>query len=210
MPAERLILGIDPGSNVMGFGVLRVVPGARPLFVDMDIIDLRKEKDTYETMRQVFLRTLDVIDRYRPTEMCLESQFYGKNVQSMIKLGRAQGVAMAAGLYRQLPIAEYAPLKIKMAITGNGRASKEQVADMLRRMLYIDTDRMPAKLDATDALAVALCHYLQTSNPLLLKTKGARNWKDFVSQNKSRVVGSVPASFTDKQAALIRLTKKNS
>ncbi len=208
MSASRVILGIDPGSNVMGYGVLRVVEGARPIYVGMDVIDLRRVRDTYETMHQIFLRTLEVIDRYHPTEMCLESQFFGKNVQSMLKLGRAQGVAMAAGLYRELPIAEYAPLKIKMAITGNGRASKEQVADMLRRMLYIQPEQMPAKLDATDALAVALCHYLENSKPALAKAKGARNWKDFVARNKSRVVGVAPSAYTDKQAALIQLIKK--
>ncbi len=205
--AERCILGIDPGSNVMGYGVLRVVPGARPLFVAMDIVDLRKITDPYETMRQIFLRTLQIIEMYKPTEMCLEAQFYGKNVQSMLKLGRAQGIAMAAGLYRNLPVSEYEPTKVKIAITGNGRASKEQVADMLKRMLYLSDEQMPKKLDATDALGIAMTHYLETSKPVRVGS-GKKSWKDFVNQNKERVHGDT-GKMSDKQAALVKMTKNS-
>lgn len=184
MEKERIILGIDPGTTVMGYGVLRVVNN-KPEFVTMGVFDFKKIKDHYLTLQQVFSRTVALIDQYHPDEMALEAPFFGKNVQSMLKLGRAQGVAMAAGLHRELPISEYAPLKIKMAITGNGRADKTQVADMLKRFLKIPQDQMPKELDATDGLAAALCHYFASNTPKC--EKKYTSWKDFIAKNEVKV-----------------------
>jgi len=137
---EKIILGIDPGTTIMGYGVLRVA-GVKPEMIAMGIIDLRKFGDHYLKLRHIHERVLGIIESYLPDELAIEAPFFGKNVQSMLKLGRAQGVAMAAALSRDIPITEYAPLKIKMAITGNGQASKEQVADMLQRMLHFSERR---------------------------------------------------------------------
>ena len=158
--AEKIILGIDPGTNVMGYGVIRVV-GNKAQLVVMGIIDMRKESDPYLRLGKIFERVTGIIDEYLPDEMAIEAPFFGKNVQSMLKLGRAQGVAIAAAIHHDVPIHEYAPLKIKMAITGQGQASKEQVAGMLQRMLKISDNDMPKFMDATDALGAAYCHFLQ-------------------------------------------------
>lgn len=179
-------MGIDPGTTIMGYGVLRVV-GTRPELVAMGIIDLRKVNDPYLKLKRIQERVLGIIESYLPDEMAIEAPFYGKNVQSMLKLGRAQGVAMAVALSRDIPITEYAPLKIKMAITGNGQASKEQVADMLQRMLHFSKNNMPAFMDATDALGAAYCHYLQMGRPVSDKTY--HNWKDFVYRNQDKIRG---------------------
>jgi crossover junction endodeoxyribonuclease RuvC len=184
MDNERIILGIDPGTNIMGYGVIRVLNN-KPEFLTMGVFNLKKVTDPYLTLREIFDRTVALIDEYHPDEMALEAPFFGKNVQSMLKLGRAQGVAMAAGLHRQLPIMEYAPLKIKMAITGNGQAAKEQVADMLRRILKIPQEQMPKELDATDGLAAALCHYYATNTPK--SEKKYTSWKDFAAKNEGKV-----------------------
>lgn len=181
---EKIILGIDPGTTIMGYGLLRVT-GNRPEMIAMGVIDLRKQKDPYLKLRYIYERVQGVIESYLPDELAIEAPFFGKNVQSMLKLGRAQGVAMAAALSRDLPITEYAPLKIKMAITGNGQASKEQVADMLQRMLHLDPKEMPAFMDATDALGAAYCHFLQMGRPVV--EKGYNNWKDFIAKNPGRV-----------------------
>ncbi len=181
---EKIILGIDPGTNLMGYGVLRVT-GTKPEMVAMGIIDLRRVGDTYLKLKHIYQRVLGIIDSYLPDELAIEAPFFGKNVQSMLKLGRAQGVAMAAALSRDIPITEYAPLKIKMAITGNGQASKEQVADMLQRMLRLDKTDMPTFMDATDALGAAYCHYLQMGRPAV--DKAYRGWKDFVAKNPDKV-----------------------
>lgn len=181
---ERIILGIDPGTTVMGYGVLRVVNN-KPELVTLGVFDFKKIKDHYLTLQQVFKQTVELIDKYHPDEMALEAPFFGKNVQSMLKLGRAQGVAMAAGLFRDIPITEYAPLKIKMSITGSGAAAKEQVADMLRRILKIPQEQMPKELDATDGLAAALCHYYATNAPK--SEKKYNSWKDFAAKNEGRV-----------------------
>ena len=143
---EKIILGIDPGTTIMGYGVLRV-QGTKPEMIAMGIIDLRKMGDHYLKLRHIHERVLSIIESYLPDELAIEAPFFGKNVQSMLKLGRAQGVAMAAALSRDIPITEYAPLKIKMAITGNGQASKEQVADMLQRMLHFAKEDMPTFMD---------------------------------------------------------------
>ena len=168
----------------MGYGVL-CVKGTRPEMVAMGVIDLRRVDDTYLKLKHIYERVLGIIESYLPDELAIEAPFFGKNVQSMLKLGRAQGVAMAAALSRDIPITEYAPLKIKMAITGNGQASKEQVADMLRRMLRFGKDDMPAFMDATDAMAAAYCHYLQMGRPAV--EKAYRGWKDFVAKNPEKV-----------------------
>lgn len=181
--AEKVILGIDPGTNVMGYGVLEVTTG-RIEMLALGVIDLRKFSDHYMKLGYIFERITGLIESYLPDEMAIEAPFFGKNVQSMLKLGRAQGVAMAAAIGRQVPITEYAPTKIKMAITGNGSASKEQVADMLRRMLHLDKEEMGKFLDATDALAVAYCHYLQMGRPE--SDHKYSSWKDFVNKNKAR------------------------
>ena len=181
---EKIILGIDPGTTIMGYGVLRV-RGTKPEMIAMGIIDLRKFGDHYLKLRHIHERVLSIIESYLPDELAIEAPFFGKNVQSMLKLGRAQGVAMAAALSRDIPITEYAPLKIKMAITGNGNASKEQVADMLRRYLNIPQEQMLPQLDATDGLAAAYCHFLQLGRPA--SQKAYTGWKDFVAKNPGKV-----------------------
>ena len=183
--AEKIILGIDPGTNVMGYGVIKV-EGTKASIVAMGVIDLRKEGDMYLKLGHIFQRVNGIIDEYLPDEMAIEAPFFGKNVQSMLKLGRAQGVAIAAAINHSVPITEYAPMKIKMAITGTGTASKEQVAGMLQRMLHINPDEMPKFLDATDALGAAYCHYLQMGRPDS-GVKGPKTWKAFVSGNPDRI-----------------------
>lgn len=183
---EKIILGIDPGTTLMGYGVIRVV-GKKAQMVAMGVIDLRKMPDPYLRLGHIFERVSGIIDAYLPDELAIEAPFFGKNVQSMLKLGRAQGVAIAAAIHRDIPIHEYAPLKIKMAITGQGQASKEQVAGMLKRMLKLSDDDMPKFMDATDALGAAYCHFLQLDRPGT-DTK-YRGWKDFVKRNQDRVAG---------------------
>ena len=181
---SHIILGIDPGTTVMGYGVL-AYQGSKASLVDLGCVQFKDCKTHYQKLQKV-LEVLDVlIKRYHPDEMAIESPFFGKNVQSMLKLGRAQGVAIAAGMRAGLTVDEYSPLKIKMAITGNGASSKEQVADMLRRFLHIPLEELNLKLDATDALAAAYCHFLQKKNPI--SDKPYKNWKDFIAKNEGRV-----------------------
>ena len=182
---DKIILGIDPGTTIMGYGVLKVV-GTKPEMVALGVIDLRKIGDHYLKLRHIHERVLSIIQGYLPDELAIEAPFFGKNVQSMLKLGRAQGVAMAAALERDIPITEYAPLKIKMAITGNGQASKEQVADMLKRILKLNDEMTGPFLDATDALAAAYCHYLQMDRPVTAKAYSS--WKDFINKNPNKVI----------------------
>ena len=176
---EKIILGIDPGTNVMGYGILRVV-GNKASMVCMGVIDMRKMSDPYLRLGKIFERVTGIIDEYLPDEMAIEAPFFGKNVQSMLKLGRAQGVAIAAAIHHDVPIHEYAPLKIKMAITGQGQASKEQVADMMKRLLNIKDEDMPKFADATDALAAAYCHFMQAGSPEVETHYGS--WKDFAKK----------------------------
>ena len=183
--AEKIILGIDPGTNVMGYGVIKV-EDKKATIVTMGVIDMRKESDMYLKLGHIFQRVNGIIESYLPDEMAIEAPFFGKNVQSMLKLGRAQGVAIAAAINHSVPITEYAPMKIKMAITGTGTASKEQVAGMLQRILHLDPADMPKFLDATDALAAAYCHYLQMGRPDAGK-KGPKSWKEFISNNPGKV-----------------------
>jgi len=184
MKGEKIILGIDPGTNIMGYGVLRVADG-KAAMVTMGVIDLRKFTDPYLKLGHIFDRVTGVIDSFLPDEMAIEAPFFGKNVQSMLKLGRAQGVAIAAAIHHSVPIHEYAPMKIKMALTGVGSASKEQVAGMLQRMLKIPQEDMSQFMDATDALAAAYCHYLQMGRPE--SQAHYRSWKDFVNKNQTKV-----------------------
>lgn len=181
---EKVILGIDPGTNIMGYGVLRICDRKTEMLA-LGIIDMHRYADHYLKLGHIFERVTGIIEAYLPDEMAIEAPFFGKNVQSMLKLGRAQGVAMAAAISKQVPITEYAPLKIKMAITGNGNASKEQVADMLRRMLHLDPEEMGKYLDATDALGAAYCHYLQMGRPET--EQKYRSWKDFARKNSDRI-----------------------
>lgn len=182
---EKIILGIDPGTNVMGYGVIRVVKKKAEM-VSMGVIDMRKESDPYLRLGKIFERVTGIIEEYLPDELAIEAPFFGVNVQSMLKLGRAQGVAIAAAIQRDIPIREYAPMKIKMAITGKGTASKEQVAGMLVRLLKLDANEMPKFMDATDALAAAYCHYLQLNVPER-GGKSYSSWKDFATKNKERI-----------------------
>ena len=184
---EKIILGIDPGTNLMGYGVIRVA-GSQVTMLATGVVDLRKLGDPYLKLGRVFEQVTSIIDQYLPDEMAIEAPFFGKNVQSMLKLGRAQGVAIAAAIHHDIPIHEYAPLKIKMAITGNGAASKEQVAMMLQRQLNIDKKDMPQLLDATDALAAALCHYYESKKPFA--SNGSKSWKDFIKKHPDRIVNS--------------------
>lgn len=182
LSSEKIILGIDPGTTVMGFGLIKVVQKKMELII-MDELILKKYDDHYLKLKFIFERTLHLIDIYKPDEIAIEAPFFGKNVQSMLKLGRAQGVAMAAGLTREVPITEYSPKKIKMAITGNGNASKEQVAKMLQNQLKIK--ELPANLDATDGLAAAVCHYYNSN--IVNTTSNYTGWEAFVKQNSNRV-----------------------
>jgi crossover junction endodeoxyribonuclease RuvC len=184
MNKEKIILGIDPGTIIMGYGVLRV-ESKTPHLETMGVLKLNKFENHYLRLRHIFDRVIQLVDSYHPDELAIEAPFFGKNVQSMLKLGRAQGVAIAAALHRDIPISEYAPLKIKMAITGNGQASKEQVSGMLQRMLHIPDENMLPQLDATDGLAAAFCHYLETSKPQL--DKSYSNWKDYIAKNPSKI-----------------------
>ncbi|MCU0458430.1 MAG: crossover junction endodeoxyribonuclease RuvC [Bacteroidales bacterium] len=179
---ERIILGIDPGTTVTGYGLISV-SGRSPSLITLGIIDLRKEQDHFRKIRTIFEQTLELIDRHHPDEFAVEAPFFGKNVQSMLKLGRAQGAAIAAALYRDLPVFEYAPRMIKMSITGQGQASKEQVASMLRTILSFRGE--PMVLDATDALGAALCHYYQSCKPAAAKEY--RNWSDYLRKNSDRI-----------------------
>ena len=184
-------MGIDPGTNYTGYGLLSV-EGSAIGCVALGYIDLAKLKDPYQKLRTIFERVSGLIEEFRPDEVALESPFFGENVQSMLKLGRAQGVAMAAALVRGLPVYEYAPRLVKQSITGRGGASKEQVAELLRKMLKVDYSL--SKLDATDGLAVALCHHFQSSSPLAsMKNKPAKktpskSWETFLGENPERII----------------------
>lgn len=183
---DRIIIGIDPGTNVMGYGILGV-KGRTPAMIAMGVIQLSRFESHYLRLRRIFERVTGLVEQYLPDEMAIEAPFFGKNVQSMLKLGRAQGVAMAAALSRDVPITEYEPRKIKQAITGNGAASKEQVQEMLRRILSIDREALLPQLDATDALGAALCHFYESAKPGI--ARGPRSWKDFIARNPDRVSG---------------------
>ena len=182
MISDKIILGIDPGTTIMGFGLIKV-KGKNMEFLQLNELQLKKYSDHYVKLKLIFERTLELIDNFNPDEIAIEAPFFGKNVQSMLKLGRAQGVAMAAGLSREIPITEYSPKKIKMAITGNGNASKEQVAKMLKSLLNIK--ELPRNLDSTDGLAAAVCHFYNLGKVTI--RKNYTGWSAFVKQNENRI-----------------------
>ncbi len=201
-PDRYRIMGIDPGTNYMGYGVLEV-EGRRLHSVVLGDIDLHKLPDPYAKLRYIFERVGALIDQYGPQEVALESPFFGENVQSMLKLGRAQGVAMAAALSRSLPVFEYAPSRIKRSIAGSGSAGKEQVAGIVRNLLKIE--QAPQRLDATDGMAVALCHYYMDHNvlnealghermkglgggPKAISRRGSTSWEQFLKQHPDREI----------------------
>ncbi|WP_238987307.1 crossover junction endodeoxyribonuclease RuvC [Confluentibacter flavum] len=197
MVKEKIILGIDPGTSIMGFGLIKVT-GKSMQFIQLNELDLKKYDDHYLKLKLIFERTIELIESHHPDEIAIEAPFFGKNVQSMLKLGRAQGVAMAAGLSRQIPITEYSPKKIKMAITGNGNASKEQVAKMLQSLLGLKT--LPKNLDATDGLAAAVCHFYNDGKVEV--GKSYTGWDAFVKQNSP----PTPKGGTTK-ATIVNLRK---
>ena len=180
---DKIILGIDPGTNILGFGVIGI-NAKGPYYIDMGVLDLRKISDPFEKLANIFAGVSELIEVHKPDQLAVESPFYGKNAQVILKLGRAQGAALTAAVLRGIPVAEYAPRKAKIAICGNGAASKEQVSMMIQKTLKVDLD--PKYLDATDALAIALCHHYQMSNPLA-GTGGKFDWKQFLENNPDRV-----------------------
>ena len=184
---ERIILGIDPGTTIMGFGLIKVV-NKKMEFLQLNELQLSKYDNHYQKLKIIFERTIELIETHHPDEIAIEAPFFGKNVQSMLKLGRAQGVAMAAGLSRGIPITEYEPKKIKMAITGNGNASKEQVAKMLQQLLGLKI--LPKNLDSTDGLAAAVCHFFNSGR--LEIGKSYSGWDAFVKNNENRISPPTP------------------
>lgn len=184
MAIDRIILGIDPGTVIMGYGLIHI-KGVNPELLSSGVIKLDKFDDHAVRLKKIFERTIAIIEEYKPDELAIEAPFFGKNVQSMLKLGRAQGVAIAAALSKNIPITEYSPKKIKMSITGNGNASKEQVAAMLQQLLNFKNTEQ--HLDATDALGAAMCHFFQTGN-LKMEGKSYTGWKAFLVDNPKRKV----------------------
>ena len=177
---EKIILGLDPGTSVMGYGII-CINGSLIKLLQFGVIHLKKYESHELKLKKIFDRVLNLIDEYHPDEVALEAPFFGKNVQSMLKLGRAQGVAMSAALFREIPITEYAPKKVKQSVTGNGNTSKEQVAKMLMDLLAIK--EIPKLLDATDALAVAICHHYQNGST----TTKSKTWESFLKENPKRI-----------------------
>ena len=184
MTGERTIIGIDPGTTILGFGVVRI-DSHGPHYVDMGVFDLRKIRDPFEKLANIFAGVGELLSVYAPDELAVESPFYGKNAQVILKLGRAQGAAITAAAMKGIPVTEYAPRQAKIAICGNGAASKSQVSVMIQKTLKVELD--PKYLDATDALALALCHYYETSNPLARVGGKGGDWKRFIEENPGRV-----------------------
>ena len=184
MIKSRTILGIDPGTNILGFGIVRVDENSKPHFVDMGVLDLRKIDSAYSKLEVISGKVAALCDLHSPDDLAIESPFYGKNAQVILKLGRAQGAAMVEAARRGLRIYEYAPRKAKMAICGNGSASKEQVSLMVQKTLGIKIENK--FLDATDALALAMCHFYQLTNPLT-SVSAATSWEKFVAANPERI-----------------------
>lgn len=190
MEKERVILGIDPGTNVLGYSIIEQ-RGKQSQLLKMDVLVLGTKDDLSTKMKKLFDQITEIIDIFKPDILAIEAPFFGKNVQSMLKLGRAQGICIAAAFSRSIPFVEYSPRKVKQSITGNGAASKEQVANMLQRMFNFE--EIPSYLDATDALAVAVCHSYQkedllVSNSSVKKTSSKKSsWASFVSQNPDRI-----------------------
>lgn len=182
MVEDKIILGIDPGTTIMGYGIIHV-KGKKVTLVAFGIIELQKLATHPDKLKRIFDRLDGLIKEFKPDEMAIEAPFFGKNVQSMLKLGRAQGVAIAASLLHNVPFEEYSPRRIKQAITGSGAASKEQVAKMLQNILKFK--EMPKHLDATDGLGVALCHHYSKGVGEHNKSKSS-DWSSFVKNNPGR------------------------
>ena len=178
---EKIILGIDPGTNLMGFGVIKVI-GSNITMLDVGVLNMKKDKELGVRLRMIYQKMIELIEQHLPDELAIEAQFFGQNVQSMLKLGKAQGVAIAAALSRDIPYEEYAPKKIKMSITGNGNASKEQVAKMLCHILK--NKNITDSLDASDALATAICHHNQAGS--ISTGKKYSGWDSFLKNNPSK------------------------
>jgi crossover junction endodeoxyribonuclease RuvC len=181
---SKIILGIDPGTLVMGYGIIEICNN-KIVLKEMGALKLSGKKDNYERLQLIHFTVEKLIQKYIPDEFAIEAPFFGKNVQSMLKLGRAQGVAIAAAMSASLPVTEYSPKKIKQSITGNGNADKGQVWQMLQRMVIVKVE--PRYLDASDALAVAICHHFQTSSAVQLSNKKVNGWGDFIAKNPERV-----------------------
>lgn len=190
---SKIILGIDPGTLVMGYGLIRIT-GQELQLIEMNVLKLASKKDMYDRLHMIHQKVQEIIRIYRPDSFAIEAPFFGKNVQSMLKLGRAQGVAIAAAMQAGLDVTEYSPKKVKQSITGNGNADKDQVWKMLQHILSLEQEK-PEYYDATDALAVAICHHFQGSSPVQAasskssgtKTKSAKGWDSFVKDNPGRI-----------------------
>ena len=182
--SSKIILGIDPGTVVMGYAVV-ITKGSEIKLLHMDVLKLFAKQDTYQKLEIIFSKVSELIKTYQPDMFAIEAPFFGKNVQSMLKLGRAQGVAIAAAMQASLPVTEYSPKKVKQSITGNGNSTKEQVFKMLQRIIQLE--EVPHFFDASDALAVALCHHYATASVVQIKKKSFKGWADFISNNPDRI-----------------------
>ena len=192
----KVIMGVDPGTQVMGYAVIEV-QGQRVRVLRYDVIEMKKLANHALKLKRIFDRMVELIDEFLPDELAIEAPFYGVNVQSMLKLGRAQGVAIAACLSRQIPYVEYAPTKVKQSVTGQGTASKEQVAHMLRQTLQLPPlAEAPKFLDATDALAVAMCHHYQKGNSM---KAGGKSWGKFLADNPDKLAAPVAGKKAAKK-----------
>ena len=186
MQSSSVILAIDPGTIKMGYAIVQQ-SGSKLKLLSMGTLLLTKYKDVYIRLKKIYDTVSELIETHSPTTFAIEAPFYGKNVQSMLKLGRAQGVAIAAAMERNISVTEYSPKKVKQAVTGNGNAAKEQVWKMLQQTLNIEEN--PKYFDASDALAVAVCHYYETTSPIFKMSKGIKGWEDFLSKNPERIIG---------------------
>ena len=184
----KIILGIDPGTLLMGYGIIEI-NGTTVTMKLMQALRLTSQKDNYQRLQLIHKKVEELIETFRPHEFAIEAPFFGKNVQSMLKLGRAQGVAIAAAMSAGVPVTEYSPKKVKQSVTGNGNAGKEQVWKMLQQLLALKEE--PQYFDATDALAVAVCHYFQTKTTLVKNNKSLKGWDDFIKHNPGRLVKKV-------------------
>lgn len=187
MQKEKVILGIDPGTNVLGFGII-LIKGSKVSLIHLGILRMTKVDNHGMKLKMIFDCILGLIEKFNPDEVAAEAPFFGKNVQSMLKLGRAQGVAMAAALYKNIPVFEYSPRTIKQSITGKGAASKEQVSQMIQRILSLTENQLPKEMDATDGLAAALCHHFQNNTEsMTVKSKSSSSWASFAKNNPDRL-----------------------
>lgn len=185
--AEKIILGIDPGTVIMGYGIIKI-SGSHIELLEMDVLKLGNKKTPYERLEMIHIRVQELIKQFKPHSFAIEAPFFGKNVQSMLKLGRAQGVAIAAAMQLGIEVTEYSPKKVKQSITGNGNADKQQVWKMLCNLTTLHDQEEPNYMDASDALAVAICHHFQTASPLRGSSgKRMKDWADFIKQNPGRV-----------------------